>query len=128
MIISRDCKSLFISFMLVTISMHVSAMIQESSLTDKDLLLAAMNDNSKLVKQCLDAEINVDVADQFGNTALTLASGRGHTDVVNLLIERKADVAVENQRRSTALMLASGKGYTDIVDSLLKQKADVKES
>jgi len=74
MIISKHYKSLLISFTLVTISMHISAMIEESSLTDKDLLLATMNDNSKLVKQCLDAEINVDVVDQFGNTALTLAS------------------------------------------------------
>ena len=48
-----------------------------------------------------------------GNTALLLASSRGHEDVVvNLLKHGKVDLNLQNNEVSTALMAASVHGHT----------------
>jgi len=108
--------------------MHVSAMIQEFVLTGKDLRLAAMNGNREVVEQCLDAGINVDVADQHGNTSLILASDRGYVDIVDSLLDEGAKVNVAgHQHGITALMVASDKGHENIASLLLKYGAIIDE-
>ena len=69
---------------------------------------------------CSQAEI----ANQDGNTALTLASGHGHLDVARLLCEAGADTDKANQTGNTALIAASDLGHLDVARLLCEAGAD----
>uniref|UniRef100_A0A0G4HYJ9 Uncharacterized protein n=1 Tax=Chromera velia CCMP2878 TaxID=1169474 RepID=A0A0G4HYJ9_9ALVE len=70
--------------------------------------------------------VNVDVRDEErGETALMLASCKGHTDIVRLLVDAKANVDMQDKNGMTALILASENGHTDIVRLLVDAKANV---
>jgi ankyrin repeat protein len=45
----------------------------------------------------------VDGKNNFGNTALHLASAKGHLEMVHLLLEKGAVVEVKNEKREMAL-------------------------
>lgn len=63
----------------------------------------------------------------YGCTALHIASLRGHSEVVKKLLQFHAEVDVisRNWRRETALHLAYLGGYPGVVKSLLEAKASV---
>uniref|UniRef100_A0A0G4GJZ2 Uncharacterized protein n=1 Tax=Chromera velia CCMP2878 TaxID=1169474 RepID=A0A0G4GJZ2_9ALVE len=70
--------------------------------------------------------VNVDVRDEeSGETALMLASCKGHTDIVWLLVDANANVDMQDKSGMTALILASENGRTDIVRLLVDAKANV---
>jgi ankyrin repeat protein len=71
---------------------------------------------------------DVNASNNFGSTALILASSRGHTDIVRLLIDHGADVNASNKYGDTALMWASSSRLFDIVRLLLDAGADVNAS
>ena len=62
-----------------------------------------------------------------GRTALSVASGEGHSAVVDALIAANADVNARAKYYDgqTALHFASGKGHSAVVDTLIAAKADV---
>ena len=64
-------------------------------------------------------EVNVDVIDVNGRTALMLAALNGHTDIVNALAgTHGANVDAVNRDGRTALMLAASEGHTATVNAL----------
>ena len=90
-----------------------------------------------VVKLLIEANVDVDIKNDRGNTALILASARGDyiyrgdtrgsgvgKTLVKLLLEAGADVNIQNSSGRTALMAASGQGYTKVVKLLLKADAD----
>jgi ankyrin repeat protein len=81
-------------------------------------------DTGKVVKS-LDQGIDISVTDQYGQTALMVASDRGHVDTVKLLLQRMALPNLQNELGGTALMLASFNGHLEIVKELLKAGAEV---
>jgi len=75
------------------------------------LILASDKGHTENVKLLLSVEgIDVNKADNHGNTALILASHRGHTEVVKLLLSVEGiDVNKANNDGCTALFKASHK-------------------
>ena len=67
---------------------------------------------------------NIDIQDDYENTALVLASERGHFDVAKTLLERGANMDIRNNYGNTALILASIYRSLDIVKILLESGAN----
>ena len=64
--------------------------------------------------------VNVDAVDEYGDTALMLASVGGHLDSVQYLYERKADVNICG-KFGTAMHHAAFGGQTEILKVMLRQ-------
>jgi len=84
------------------------------------------------VKLFLDAGMDVNTmgtsGDAYGNTALAIAAGKGHTGLVQLLLDRKADVNAAHKKVSfgrTPLYAAAMACKDDIVKLLIQNGADV---
>jgi len=77
------------------------------------------------VKSLIAAKADVNANDEYGLTALILASMGGHVDVVRALLAAKADVNAQINDGKTAPIFASGLGHVDVVRALLAAKADV---
>jgi ankyrin repeat protein len=67
---------------------------------------------------------DIDARDRHGQTALMIASHRGHTDVVRFLIEHDADLNHTAKYHLSALMLAVIGGHEEIVRVLVASGAD----
>ncbi len=95
-----------------------------------DYLILRDTGQGTLTKQSLDDYIqqggSVNAVDaKTGNTALIIASNRGHTNEVRFLLERGADFNRQSASGDTALMAASLRGYDKIVSLLLGRGADI---
>jgi len=88
-------------------------------------LAAADSGDAAKVAECLNKGIEINVADEHGQTALMLAADQGHVDTVKLLLQRGASLDLQNRLGGTALMLACFNGHLEIVTELLKAGADV---
>lgn len=89
------------------------------------LVEAAIQGNSRLVREMLQKGILPDLRDRYGETALTWAAHLGHTAVVKDLLAAGADrEAVGSFLQATPLLLAAQKGHRGIV-ALLAVLADV---
>jgi serine/threonine-protein phosphatase 6 regulatory ankyrin repeat subunit B len=71
---------------------------------------------------------DVDVADDYGRTALMKASDLGNATVVTALLSSSANVNHMDNDDTTALMAASFRGHIDIVRLLLAAGADVNQT
>jgi len=69
--------------------------------------------------------INVNIQDGKGITALMCASARGHYEIVKMLLEHEADVNIQDKQSFAALMCASENGHEKIVKMLLEHNAKV---
>jgi len=80
---------------------------------------AAEKGDEKAVELLLESgRVAVNVKDEYGWTALMLASRNGHKEVVKLLLKKGADVNAKNKGGWTALMLATLYGHKEIVEIL----------
>jgi ankyrin repeat protein len=87
-----------------------------------NLHYASKKNNIILVKFLLKLRINgVNTFNNYNETALMIASSKGHTEIVKCLLEHGVDVNIINNNNETALMLASRDGYIEIVKLLLKR-------
>ena len=80
--------------------------------------------HTEIAKQLLDKkDIDVNLQNKDGNTALILASDKGHTEIAKQLLDKKdIDVNLQSKDGNTALILASYKGHTEIAKQLLDKK------
>ena len=93
----------------------------------ESIVNAATDGNIEALRDLLcmkGADINHE--NEYGNTALIVASSRGHPDVVRDLLARGADVNHASTVGYTSLLLASMQGHTEIVGMLLEKGADVR--
>ncbi|ROT77641.1 putative osteoclast-stimulating factor 1-like [Penaeus vannamei] len=68
----------------------------------------------------LDRGGDVNAANRWGNTLLSLACSNGHADVVEALMKRPSlHLNLRNKENHTPLGIAAASGYWDIVDMLL---------
>jgi ankyrin repeat protein len=67
----------------------------------------------------------VNLKDNEGDTALTLAAGRVNVDVLRVLIEAGAKVNAKNTEGQTALMAAAQEGLVENVRALVLAGADM---
>ncbi|XP_072045771.1 uncharacterized protein [Amphiura filiformis] len=70
-------------------------------------------------------DVEVDVRNRDGWTALILATQNCHTETVTCLIEAKASLDIQTQDGMTALMLAAENGHTEIGKCLIVAKASL---
>ena len=68
---------------------------------------------------------DVNASDEFGRTALMIASKQGHFETVSLLIKNNADVNAVDHNGWTALKWADNEGASDIIDLLISKGAKV---
>jgi len=92
---------------------------------DEDLIEATKNGNIELVKELIDAGVDVNLQDEDEETALILASVEGHIEIVKLLIEAGADLNIKSRYGKTALMWTSQYGHTEIVKLLIDAGVDL---
>ena len=85
---------------------------------------AGFRNHLDILQAFLDCEINVNVKDRFGRTALIQSCYNNHEEAVGLLLGENADANVQNNDGWTALMYASQFGYIEIVQLLLDHGAD----
>jgi ankyrin repeat protein len=87
---------------------------------DNPLNDACYKNNLGLVQELLDRGADPNLQDVCGQTALTMASRRGHIDIVRLLLlNHGADPNLQDKWGWTALIRAAYRGCTDIVRLLL---------
>lgn len=99
---------------------------QNKSLTGMTaLMLAAGNDDSRIVQRLLDQGADINAKDKKGQTALMLASMNAHMDTLKILLARNADINLQNNHGATALILAAMRGHTTAVKYLLDKNPDL---
>ena len=93
----------------------------------KAFICAGQLNHHDILQTLLDFGMNIDIKDNFGNTALIYASQYGHEESVRLLLYRNVNVNVNIQNKSgySALMYASGNRYKNVVQLLLDHNADI---
>jgi ankyrin repeat protein len=101
--------------------------IASQRLETKGLVSAASSGQLAVVQMLLEKNINVDVTNAEGSTALLLAVQNGHKEVVRILLDKGANVeARDRQRRRTALHLAQFRHENEEISRMLINKgADV---
>ncbi|BAE54561.1 unnamed protein product [Aspergillus oryzae RIB40] len=87
------------------------------------LIQSALYGHLSIMELLYEAGANLNTVTSTGSTALTSASGEGHTDIVVFLLGTgKVDVAAKGKEdKRNALSVAAEGGHRDIVDLLLKQ-------
>ena len=68
---------------------------------------------------------DINIQDQWGNTALIWASYWGHLEIVQLLVEKGADVDIQDNWGNTALIIASYWGHLEVVIYLVEKGAKI---
>lgn len=86
---------------------------------------AATRGDVEAARRLLEAGVNINARDRYGQTALMLAAHRGHVALVELLVEKGADLNVTAKYRLSALMLAVVAGHVEIARQLVRAGADV---
>ena len=77
------------------------------------------------VKGVVSDGVDIDTADDHGNTALMYASLNGHRKVVKLLLDNGASVKPQNTDGGTCLILALLGGHSEIAKTLMDAGANV---
>lgn len=88
------------------------------------LMIVSENGHAEIVKIFASAkyasQCGINFTDNFGLTALMIASGKGFVDVVSILVSVcECDISKETYEGETALSIASSRGFGDVVDILI---------
>lgn len=85
---------------------------------EETFLDAAVFGDEDIIKKIISKNININIQDDVGNTALILACMEGHIKVVELLIKENADKSIVNKYGNNALFYAKQKNYNNIIKLL----------
>ena len=86
---------------------------------------SAKRNDIAVLKLFLNSGIDVNSRDNGGNTALMVASLRGHKEVAKLLISKGADVNAKDKYGRTPLIWASYAAHKEVAELLVSKGADV---
>jgi uncharacterized protein len=81
--------------------------------------LASKKGELGTVLDCLRREIDPNICDQHGQTALMLASFYGHSKIVELLLEKGSDETMVDKQGKTALIFAVEGTNPDVVAKII---------
>ena len=85
--------------------------------------------NFELVKFFLsETKINIDITDEFGNTALIKASEKGYMEMVDYLINNGADINYQNKQGLTPAMKAAERNNFYVIKLLLDKNVGISKS
>jgi ankyrin repeat protein len=127
---------IFFSVMLVFVITPAWAASPEAALTILEQKGLAINNDTfvkksverdfEVVELFLDAGIDPNVPDQYGNTALIMATIQGYEDIVDLLLDHGADIKSRDKKfQATPLIWAALKGQTAVAKLLIDKGADL---
>ncbi len=85
----------------------------------KDIVEATQNHDIKAIKFILANGGDINVVDNYSNSALILATKNNDFDIVSFLLKNGAFKKSKDYQNRTALIWAACKGYTKILDLLL---------
>ncbi|PSN55856.1 hypothetical protein C0J52_02774 [Blattella germanica] len=88
------------------------------------LHLAVRKRHMDIVKYLLLQDIDIDVCDAFGNSALHLTKLHSDIDTIKLLVDAGADVNKKNENGETVIFWAYENGGIEILKYLFEKKAD----
>ena len=86
---------------------------------------AGYHNHFDILQTFLDQGMNVDIKNEFENTALIVASTRDHEESFRLLSHHSANVDIQGYNGWTALMYASINRDKEIVELLLDHNPDI---
>lgn len=89
------------------------------------MIRAAFHGHCELVKVLLEENVDCNIRNGLGVTALHGAADQGHVDIIKLLIDHKADINALSNNGHSALYGASFSRKKDAVRVLLAAKAEV---
>ena len=89
------------------------------------LMRAALDGNTKRVKELIRQGADINQRDDNGRTALMFAVINTHYETLKVLLEYGADVNAKSNRGGTALMGAASAGDLRIVQALLGKGVDL---
>ena len=89
------------------------------------LIAQASRGNLKAVRDLINERANVNITDQFRDTALIGASKKGYLEIVKVLINAGANVNFQNTYGETALIHACKEGSLEITRVLIDTGADI---
>jgi uncharacterized protein len=90
------------------------------------LMMTARHGNVSLLQYLLQQDcININQADNLGDTALIAAAANGHAAAVTMLIEHGADTEIENSPGQSAIFAAGSHEHLHIVQLLLQLGVDI---
>jgi ankyrin repeat protein len=92
---------------------------------NKELVRAAQSNDVARAEKALQANINIDLKNEDGYTALMYAVNAGSLDVARLILSRKARINLQDRDGYSALMIAAYRGNAEMLDLLLQYKPDV---
>jgi len=92
---------------------------QVSGVPQPEMILRAARAGNLAETRRLLQLLPVDVADEYGRTALMLAAEAGHLDVVRVLLEHDAHVAHTDRNGDSALLLAVRADHKNVINQLL---------
>lgn len=103
---------------------------------DDRLISAVYKENIQMIEMLLQAGVNPDAPDLWGNTPLTHAVGRGNIKIIRMLIEAGADVNYICVKHfhffyniySSILINAAQNGHLEAVKLLLDSAADINKA
>ena len=75
-----------------------------------------------MLRFCVEAGVQIDSPEHYGNTALAEYSNDGHFEMVELLIKARARVEALDSSECTALFRASSSGFIRIAKLLLEEE------
>ena len=116
----------FRTFLLATCVILGMSAASATAATARDLPLleAARAADADAVRALLERQVDVNVAETDGTTALHWAAYRGDIEAARLLLDAGAAAEAANRYGVTPLALAAGRGSADIVEALLDAGAD----
>ena len=81
--------------------------------------------DTSVIERMLERGANINDVDNYGNSALMIASGNNNAYIVEILLNNGANLDITNTSGKTALMLAIESGSHKIAKMLLDRGADV---
>lgn len=109
-------KNIILIFVMIISLISIPCNYLYSLTQDEETLLdAAIFGDEDVVEKILEKNINVNIQDDVGNTALILACMEGHIKVVEILVKANADKSIINKYGNDALFYAKQNNHPDIV-------------
>ncbi len=103
--------------------------LSKNEINNKLLLLISRYNNHEIdfheIIKLISADIDINIQDKNGNTALILAIDHDHKDIIELLIAANININMQNIYNGTALISAVKKGNINAVKLLIETNADI---
>ena len=90
---------------------------------------AANVNNIQIIKLFLTkTNVDINIEDQMGNTALIKAAEKGHVEIVDYLLNNGADIDYQNKDGMTAAMKSAERNHFYVLKILIENNADIERT